>query len=47
MKAANKELTELIKDTGTGLLQLKGIGPSGAARLLVEVVRGAVDRRVM
>ncbi|MEE6273190.1 transposase [Georgenia sp. MJ206] len=36
-KAANKELTELVKDTGTGLLGLHGIGPSGAARLLVEV----------
>jgi transposase len=36
-KAANKELIELIKETGTDLLQLQGIGPSGAARLLVEV----------
>ena len=36
-KAANKELTELVKATGTGLLHLHGIGPSGAARLLVEV----------
>jgi transposase len=36
-KAANKELIELIKSTGTGLLDLHGIGPSGAARLLVEV----------
>jgi transposase len=36
-KAANKELIELIKTTGTGLLDLHGIGPSGAARLLVEV----------
>jgi transposase len=36
-KAANKELVELIKTTGTGLLDLQGIGPSGAARLLVEV----------
>ena len=36
-KAANKELTELLADTGTGLLDLNGIGPSGAARLLVEV----------
>ena len=35
-KAANKELTELLA-TGTGLLDLNGIGPSGAARLLVEV----------
>ena len=36
-KAANKELTELVAATGTGLLDLPGIGPSGAARLLVEV----------
>ena len=36
-KAANKELTELVRATGTNLLDLPGIGPSGAARLLVEV----------
>jgi len=36
-KAADKELTELVRATGTGLLDLNGIGPSGAARLLVEV----------
>jgi transposase len=36
-KAADKELTALITQTGTGLLDLHGIGPSGAARLLVEV----------
>jgi transposase len=36
-KAANKELTELVRATGTTLLDLHGIGPSGAARLLVEV----------
>ena len=36
-KEANKELTELVKDTGTTLLDLHGIGPTGAARLLVEV----------
>ena len=36
-KAADKELTELVRATGTGLLNLNGIGPSGAARLLVEV----------
>ncbi|MEU4602455.1 IS110 family transposase [Kribbella sp. NPDC023972] len=33
-RAANKEL---IKTTGTSLIDLHGIGPSGAARLLVEV----------
>jgi transposase len=36
-KAANKELTELVTATGTRLLDLHGIGPTGAARLLVEV----------
>jgi transposase len=41
-KAANKELTELLTATGTGLTGLHGIGPSGAGRLLVEV--GAITR---
>ena len=36
-KAADKELRELVAATGTKLLDLHGIGPSGAARLLVEV----------
>ena len=36
-KQANKELVALLKTTGTGLLDLRGIGPTGAARLLVEV----------
>ena len=36
-KAADKELRELVAQTGTSLMQLRGIGPSGAARLLVEV----------
>nr|WP_297426748.1 transposase [uncultured Actinotalea sp.] len=36
-KAADKELRELVRGTGTGLLDLNGIGPSGAARLLVEM----------
>ena len=36
-KAADKDLRELVAATGTSLLDLKGIGPSGAARLLVEV----------
>jgi transposase len=36
-KAADKELKALVAATGTGLLELHGIGPSGAARLLVEV----------
>ncbi|MFC8501769.1 IS110 family transposase [Pedococcus sp. NPDC057267] len=36
-KAANKELADLLTTTGTTLTRLHGIGPSGAARLLVEV----------
>jgi transposase len=41
-KAADKELTELVASTGTTLMDLHGIGPSGAARLLVEV--GTITR---
>jgi transposase len=36
-KAANKELNALLAATGSTLTQLHGVGPSGAARLLVEV----------
>ena len=36
-KAADKELLALLAITGTTLTGLHGIGPSGAARLLVEV----------
>ena len=36
-KSADKELRELITATGTSLLTLNGIGPSGAARLLIDV----------
>ncbi|MFG1928964.1 IS110 family transposase [Cryptosporangium sp. NPDC048952] len=36
-KDADKELRDLVRATGTSLLDLHGIGPSGAARLLVEV----------
>jgi transposase len=36
-KDADKELKELVAATGTTLTGLHGIGPSGAARLLVEV----------
>jgi transposase len=36
-KAANKELNELLKASTTTLTALHGIGPSGAARLLVGV----------
>jgi transposase len=35
-KAADKELRDLLKATGTSLMSLNGIGPSGAARLLIE-----------
>jgi transposase len=35
-KAANKELNTLLAATGSTLTRLHGIGPSGAARLLVE-----------
>src|SRR5262249_19514976 len=41
-KAADKELKQLLADTCTTLTQVHGIGPSGAARLLVEV--GEVTR---
>ena len=36
-KAADKELKALLAQTGTTLTDLHGMGPSGAARLLVEV----------
>jgi len=36
-KAANKELNALLAATGSTLTSLHGIGPSGAARLQVEV----------
>jgi transposase len=41
-KQADKELKDLVAATGTTLMDLHGIGPSGAARLLVEV--GAITR---
>jgi transposase len=41
-KEADKELKELVASTGTTLMDLHGIGPSGAARLLVEV--GEISR---
>jgi transposase len=37
IKAADKQLTDLLAQTGTGLLDLYGIGPSGAARLLGDI----------
>jgi transposase len=36
-KAADKELRELVDATGSSLMKLHGIGPSGAAQLLVDV----------
>jgi len=42
IKAANKQLLDLINATGSTLLGLNGIGPSGAARLLGDV--GDVSR---
>lgn len=36
-KAADKDLTAALKETGTTLTGLYGIGPTGAAMLLVEV----------
>jgi len=35
-KAADTELRELLQATGTTLTSLNGIGPSGAAQLLIE-----------
>jgi len=37
IKAANTELRELVEATGSTLLELHGIGPSGAARLLGDI----------
>jgi transposase len=37
IKIAKQELTELVASTGSRLLELHGIGPSGAARLLGDV----------
>jgi transposase len=36
-KAADRELKQLLAQSGTTLMELDGIGPSNAARLLVEV----------
>jgi len=37
IKAANKELRQLVTATGSTLMELPGIGPAGAARLLADV----------
>ncbi|NHC13135.1 IS110 family RNA-guided transposase [Motilibacter deserti] len=42
IKAAKKQLTELVEATGSTLRDLNGIGPSGAARLLGDI--GDVSR---
>lgn len=36
-KVASTELSELVEATGSALLELHGIGPSGAARLLGDI----------
>ncbi len=45
-ESANKELRELIEATGTSLLTLNGIGPSGAARLLIDTSGGTLAHEV-
>ncbi len=42
IKAANNQLRELAEATGSTLLELSGIGPCGAARLLGDI--GDVSR---
>ena len=42
IKASKKEITTLVEARGSTLLQLHGIGPSSAARLLADV--GNIDR---
>jgi transposase len=42
IKTAKKQLTALVAETGSGLMWLNGIGPSGAARLLGDI--GDVSR---
>jgi transposase len=42
IKTAKKRLTALVAETGSGLMRLNGIGPSGAARLLGDI--GDVSR---
>jgi transposase len=42
IKTAKKQLAALVAETGSGLMHLNGIGPSGAARLLGDI--GDVSR---
>jgi transposase len=42
IKTAKKQLAALVTETGSGLMRLNGIGPSGAARLLGDI--GDVSR---
>jgi transposase len=42
IKTAKKQLATLVAETGSGLMRLNGIGPSGAARLLGDI--GDVSR---
>ena len=42
IKTAKKQLAALVTETGSGLMGLNGIGPSGAARLLGDI--GEVSR---
>ena len=46
IKAADKDLKALVVARGSTLMQLHGIGPSGAARLLADVgdIRRSADR---
>src|SRR5438552_3645667 len=37
IKVAKKELTDLVKESGSSLQDLNGIGPSGAARLIGDI----------
>jgi transposase len=42
IKTAKKQLAALVAETGSGLMRLNGIGPSGAARLFGDI--GEVSR---
>lgn len=46
IKTAEKDLTELVLSRGSTLMQLTGVGPTGAARLLADVgdIRRFADR---